>query len=78
MDMIPERKISATYAPELIPNVSTATSTLFVLLAKKTKNIKRSCTMVGVPRITVRYKRQTAFRIFKIKPGRPDNPFFPI
>ena len=66
MDIIPERTISATYAPELIPKARLPTMTLSRLTDPKiTKFMIRSWIMVGVPRITVRYTLQTAFRILK-------------
>ena len=45
--------ISATYAPELMPKAREATPTRFRLDLKMTKAMMRSCTIIGVPRMTV-------------------------
>jgi hypothetical protein len=55
MDMMPERTISATYAPELTPNEMIAAAIMFCEEPKMMKYMIRSCTVLGVPRITVRY-----------------------
>ena len=52
---MPLRNISATYAPLLMPKARMATGTLSILTEPKmTKYMISSCTMVGVPRMTVR------------------------
>lgn len=62
MDKIPPRTISAMYAPLLIPNAIVPTIHAGILVeANMIKLIIRSCTIVGVPRITSMYIPETAF-----------------
>ena len=53
--------ISETYAPELIPSASAPTIVKLRLLAKMTMLMMSSCTIIGVPRMTVTYTLHTAF-----------------
>ena len=50
---MPERTISETYAPELMPKVMVAVRMVLVELARMTKYMIKSCTITGVPRMTV-------------------------
>ena len=68
--MMPERTISATYAPELTPNEMIAAAIMFCEEPKMMKYMIRSCTVLGVPRITVRYSLQITFRILTTSGGR--------
>ena len=52
---------SDTYAPELMPSASAPTMVKLRLLAKMTMLMMSSCTIIGVPRMTVTYTWHTAF-----------------
>ena len=52
--------ISDTYAPELMPSVSAPTMVKLRLDLKMTILMMSSCTIMGVPRMTVTYTLHTA------------------
>ena len=58
--------ISETYAPELMPSASAPTIVKLRLLAKMTMLMISSCTIMGVPRMTVTYTCATALKIPRI------------